>query len=258
VLVISGSRGVRPEPDGSPPPVKPGRALAAPRGTACLSVRGWLGCPGSASGRNPGGPSPPGSYLHAATPASTSSCRRHVRDAERLRPRPPRDARVPRCAACVSTHRARCSATSSRVTRPSAAPCLRPTAAAGASAGSRIGRPSTRSRATCSTATTRPMLRYCISGAATATSSRSARSTSMTPSSARQSVSASATLRVHPRSDPSRPLTGVFKTRPPDRPNPLGLHPVTVLEIDGARLRVGPIEAIDGTPVVDLKIAPTC
>jgi len=80
----------------------------------------------------------------------------------------------------------------------------------------------------------------------------------MTPSSARQSVSASATLRVHPRSDPSRPLTGVFKTRPPDRPNPLGLHPVTVLEIDGARLRVGPIEAIDGTPVVDLKIAPTC
>jgi tRNA-Thr(GGU) m(6)t(6)A37 methyltransferase TsaA len=60
-------------------------------------------------------------------------------------------------------------------------------------------------------------------------------------------------LRVHPRSDPRRPLTGVFATRSPDRPNPLGLHPVTVRAIDGNRLRVGPIEAIDGTPVVDLK-----
>jgi tRNA-Thr(GGU) m(6)t(6)A37 methyltransferase TsaA len=60
-------------------------------------------------------------------------------------------------------------------------------------------------------------------------------------------------LRVHPRSDPRNPLTGVFATRSPDRPNPLGLHPVTVRAIDGHRLRVGPIEAIDGTPVVDIK-----
>lgn len=60
-------------------------------------------------------------------------------------------------------------------------------------------------------------------------------------------------LQVHPRSDPKRALTGVFGTRSPDRPNPLGLHPVTVLEIAGNRLRVEPIEAIDGTPVVDLK-----
>ncbi len=61
------------------------------------------------------------------------------------------------------------------------------------------------------------------------------------------------TLRVHPRSDPRNPLTGVFATRSPDRPNPLGLHPVTVRAVDGARLRIGPIEAIDGTPVVDVK-----
>jgi len=60
-------------------------------------------------------------------------------------------------------------------------------------------------------------------------------------------------LRVHPRDDPRSPLTGVFATRSPDRPNPLGLHAVTVREIDGNRLRVGPIEAIDGTPVVDIK-----
>jgi tRNA-Thr(GGU) m(6)t(6)A37 methyltransferase TsaA len=60
-------------------------------------------------------------------------------------------------------------------------------------------------------------------------------------------------LRVHPRSDPRNPLTGVFATRSPDRPNPLGLHPVTVRAIEGHRLRVGPIEAIDGTPVVDIK-----
>jgi tRNA-Thr(GGU) m(6)t(6)A37 methyltransferase TsaA len=58
---------------------------------------------------------------------------------------------------------------------------------------------------------------------------------------------------VHPRSDPHNPLTGVFATRSPDRPNPLGLHPVVVREIDGNRLRIGPIEAIDGTPVVDIK-----
>ena len=60
-------------------------------------------------------------------------------------------------------------------------------------------------------------------------------------------------LRVHPRSDKRNPLTGVFATRSPDRPNPLGLHPVVVRAIDGHRLRIGPIEAIDGTPVVDIK-----
>ncbi len=61
------------------------------------------------------------------------------------------------------------------------------------------------------------------------------------------------TLKVHPRDDQSLPLTGVFATRSPDRPNPLGLHRVTVLEIAGNRVKVGPIEAIDGTPVVDIK-----
>ncbi len=60
-------------------------------------------------------------------------------------------------------------------------------------------------------------------------------------------------LRVHPRSDLRNPLTGVFATRSPDRPNPLGLHPVVVRAIEGNRLLVGPIEAIDGTPVVDIK-----
>ena len=64
-----------------------------------------------------------------------------------------------------------------------------------------------------------------------------------------------AMLQVHPRGDPSQPLTGVFATRSPHRPNPLGLHRVTVREIAGARLRVGPIEAIDGTPVMDIKVA---
>jgi len=65
-------------------------------------------------------------------------------------------------------------------------------------------------------------------------------------------------LQVHPRSDPKRALTGVFATRSPDRPNPLGLHPVTVLEIAGNRLRVEPIEVIDGTPVVDMKPVIVC
>jgi tRNA-Thr(GGU) m(6)t(6)A37 methyltransferase TsaA len=60
-------------------------------------------------------------------------------------------------------------------------------------------------------------------------------------------------LKVYPRSDRSNPLTGVFATRSPDRPNPLGLHRVTVREIAGDRLRIGPIEAIDDTPVVDIK-----
>ncbi|MGH9880251.1 MAG: tRNA (N6-threonylcarbamoyladenosine(37)-N6)-methyltransferase TrmO [Pyrinomonadaceae bacterium] len=60
-------------------------------------------------------------------------------------------------------------------------------------------------------------------------------------------------LKVHPRSDRRRPLTGVFATRSPDRPNPLGLHRVTLRRIVGSRLRIGPIEVIDGTPVVDIK-----
>ena len=60
-------------------------------------------------------------------------------------------------------------------------------------------------------------------------------------------------LVVHPRDDPARPLTGVFSTRSPDRPNPLGLHRVTVLSIDGLRVRVRNLEALDGTPVVDVK-----
>jgi tRNA-Thr(GGU) m(6)t(6)A37 methyltransferase TsaA len=60
-------------------------------------------------------------------------------------------------------------------------------------------------------------------------------------------------LQVHPRDDPANPLTGVFATRSSDRPNPIGMHPVTVLAIEGLRLRVSDLEAIDGTPVVDLK-----
>jgi tRNA-Thr(GGU) m(6)t(6)A37 methyltransferase TsaA len=60
-------------------------------------------------------------------------------------------------------------------------------------------------------------------------------------------------LQVHPRGDETRPLTGVFATRSPHRPNPIGLHRVTVLEVAGLRLRVAPLEAIDGTPIVDLK-----
>ena len=75
-------------------------------------------------------------------------------------------------------------------------------------------------------------------------------------------------LKNHPRSDPSRPLAGVFYTRSPARPNPLGLHPVTVREINppshdgcgvtgGTRIKIGPIEVFDGTPVVDIKSAST-
>ena len=60
-------------------------------------------------------------------------------------------------------------------------------------------------------------------------------------------------LKVHPRGDTSNPLTGVFSTRSSDRPNPLGLHRVKVLAINPGRLQVGPIEAIDGTPVFDIK-----
>lgn len=66
------------------------------------------------------------------------------------------------------------------------------------------------------------------------------------------------TLKVHPRSNPSRRLTGVFATRSPDRPNPIGLHRVTVRTVERDRVRIGPIEAIDGTPVVDIKPALSC
>lgn len=61
-------------------------------------------------------------------------------------------------------------------------------------------------------------------------------------------------LKTHPRNDPASPLTGVFATRSPGRPNPIGLHRVTVLQFDPQRgLKVGPLEAIDGTPVIDIK-----
>ena len=60
-------------------------------------------------------------------------------------------------------------------------------------------------------------------------------------------------LRVHPRGDLSRPEAGVFSTRAPSRPNPIGLHRVRVLDIDGHRLHVSRLEAIDGTPIVDVK-----
>lgn len=60
-------------------------------------------------------------------------------------------------------------------------------------------------------------------------------------------------LRVHPRDDPANPETGVFSTRSADRPNPIGLHPVEVLEVDWPRLRVRNLEAVDGTPIVDVK-----
>jgi L-fuculose-phosphate aldolase len=61
-------------------------------------------------------------------------------------------------------------------------------------------------------------------------------------------------LKVHPRGDPARPLRGVFATRSPDRPNPIGLHQVRILAIEPpATLKVGPLEALDGTPVLDIK-----
>jgi len=61
-------------------------------------------------------------------------------------------------------------------------------------------------------------------------------------------------LRVHPRGNPNEPLRGMFATRSPDRPNPIGLHRVEVLEIqESDRIRVGPLEALDGTPVIDIK-----
>jgi tRNA-Thr(GGU) m(6)t(6)A37 methyltransferase TsaA len=60
-------------------------------------------------------------------------------------------------------------------------------------------------------------------------------------------------LQVHPRGRLDRPLTGVFATRSPDRPNPVGLHRVSVLEVAARGLKVAPMEAIDGTPIVDIK-----
>ena len=65
-------------------------------------------------------------------------------------------------------------------------------------------------------------------------------------------------LQVHPRSDRRRALTGVFATRSPDRPNPIGLHPVIVRKVEKHRILVGPIEAVDGTPVVDIKPLLAC
>ena len=60
-------------------------------------------------------------------------------------------------------------------------------------------------------------------------------------------------LSVHPRDDPANPMRGVFSTRSQDRPNPIGLHPVEVLAIDGDRVRVSDLEAVDGTPIIDIK-----
>ncbi len=60
-------------------------------------------------------------------------------------------------------------------------------------------------------------------------------------------------LQTHPRDDPANPIQGVFNTRSPDRPNPIGLHPVTVVAIEGPRMLVSELEALDGTPVLDVK-----
>lgn len=64
-----------------------------------------------------------------------------------------------------------------------------------------------------------------------------------------------AVLRVHPRGDPANPEAGVFSTRSPHRPNPVGVHVVHVTDVEGSRLRVDHLEAVDGTPVVDIKVA---
>ncbi|PID81043.1 tRNA (N6-threonylcarbamoyladenosine(37)-N6)-methyltransferase TrmO [bacterium DOLZORAL124_64_63] len=63
------------------------------------------------------------------------------------------------------------------------------------------------------------------------------------------------TLVVHPRHNPKNPLTGVFLTRSPNRPNPIGLHEVTVTAVDETGLTADPLEALDGTPVIDIKIS---
>ncbi|MGN6169494.1 MAG: tRNA (N6-threonylcarbamoyladenosine(37)-N6)-methyltransferase TrmO [Solirubrobacteraceae bacterium] len=60
-------------------------------------------------------------------------------------------------------------------------------------------------------------------------------------------------LSTRPRSDPQNPIQGVFSTRSPDRPNPIGLHRVQIVNIEGNRIRVRDLEAIDGTPVIDIK-----
>lgn len=60
-------------------------------------------------------------------------------------------------------------------------------------------------------------------------------------------------LAVHPRGDRGNPMRGVFSTRSPDRPNPIGLHTVQILAIDGTRVHVRNLEALDGTPIVDIK-----
>jgi tRNA-Thr(GGU) m(6)t(6)A37 methyltransferase TsaA len=60
-------------------------------------------------------------------------------------------------------------------------------------------------------------------------------------------------LKTHPRNDTTLPLSGVFATRSPDRPNPIGLHRVRVVQMVSGRIKVGPLEAIDGTPIVDIK-----
>ena len=60
-------------------------------------------------------------------------------------------------------------------------------------------------------------------------------------------------LSVHPRGNPMNPERGVFSTRSPDRPNPIGLHRVTIVAIDANRIRVRDLEAIDGTPILDVK-----
>ena len=60
-------------------------------------------------------------------------------------------------------------------------------------------------------------------------------------------------LAVHPRSDPRNPMTGVFSTRSPDRPNPIGLHRVHIAAVEGLRVLVNELEVVDGTPIVDVK-----
>ena len=60
-------------------------------------------------------------------------------------------------------------------------------------------------------------------------------------------------LNVHPRGDPNNPRQGVFSTRSPDRPNPIGLHRVSIVAIDGTRIRVRNLEAINDTPIIDVK-----
>jgi tRNA-Thr(GGU) m(6)t(6)A37 methyltransferase TsaA len=60
-------------------------------------------------------------------------------------------------------------------------------------------------------------------------------------------------LTTQPRNDPANPMVGVFSTRSPDRPNPIGMHPVRILAIDGLRIQVSDLEAIDRTPILDIK-----